>query len=266
MNLLDYGFMQNALLVGNAVAVAAAVTGWFVVQRRQSFAAHAIANLGFPGAAGAILVGLSPYAGLFAFALAGAVAIALLGERLHERDVSVGMVLVLALGVGVLFLNLYMANANAAFSILFGNMLGIDRTRMWLSIGAVLGELGLLAAIARPLLFATLSPEAAQARGVPVWALNMAFLLLLAVAIAIAIPAIGALLVFALVIGPPAAARLWAGRVVTGIVLAVVLGMVEATGGVLAAWFIGYPTSFWIVGLAFAAYLASVVLAPRLRR
>lgn len=266
MNLLDYAFMQNALLVGNAVAVAAAVTGWFVVERRQSFAAHAIANLGFPGAVGAILIGFSPYAGLFAFALAGAVAIGLLGERLHERDVSVGMVLVLALGVGVLFLNLYMANANAAFSILFGNIVGIGRAQMWLSLGAVLGELGLLAAISRPLLFATLSPEAAQARGVPVGALNVAFLLLLAVTIAIAVPAIGVLLVFALVIGPSAAARLWTSRVISGIVLAVTLGMVEATGGILAAWFIGYPASFWIVALAFTAYLASVVLAPRLRR
>jgi len=122
---LEYGFMRHALLAGSAIAVLSAAVGYFITLRRQAFAAHALSHVGFTGAAGAILLGLSPYLGLFAFTLTSGVALALTGGRIRQRDIGIGMVLMFALGLGVLFLNLYTANAQSAMSILFGSIVGI---------------------------------------------------------------------------------------------------------------------------------------------
>lgn len=257
--------MQNAVIVGVVVAIAAGATGWFVVERRQAFASHAIAHFGFPGAAAALLLGWSVYVGLFGFAISGAIVLGLLGERLRDRDVSVGMVLSLALGLGLVFLNLYTANASEGISILFGNIVGISRNQVWLSVSVSALVLAGLTVMARPLLFATLNPEVAAARGVPVRLINGLFLIVLAAAVAVAVPAIGALLVFALVIGPASATRLWTSRISWGLLGSVVLGIIETMGGVFASWYIGLPASFWIVTFAFCLYLASMVLAPRFR-
>ena len=131
---LEYGFMRHALLAGSSIAVASAAVGYFVTLRRQAFAAHALSHVGFTGAAGAILLGVSPYLGLFAFTLAAGIALALAGGRLRERDIGIGMVLMFALGLGVLFLNLYTANAQAAMSILFGSIVGITAGQADLSL------------------------------------------------------------------------------------------------------------------------------------
>ena len=254
---LEYGFMRHALAAGTAIAVVAAVMGYFVVLRRQAFAAHALSHVGFTGAAGAILLGLNPYAGLFTATFLTALGLAWSGRRLSERDVGVGMVLMFSLGLGVLFLNLYTSNSQSAMSILFGSIVGVTLAQAWLSVGianAVLLGLGL---IFRPLLFMSLNEEAAAGRGIPVQLMNVCFLGLLAATAAIAVPIIGALLIFALLVGPPAAARSLTRGAESGLIIAVILGVLETWGGIACAYTIGYPASTWIASLSFFVYVVA---------
>ena len=256
---LEYAFMRHALAAGTAIAVASAAIGYFVTLRRQAFAAHALSHIGFAGAAGAILLGFSPYAGLLAITFLAALGFAWAGQSLSERDVSVGMILMFSLGLGVLFLNLYTANSTAAISILFGSIVAVTIGQTWLSVGVAAFILALLAVIARPLLFMSLNEEAASGRGVPGKLLNIFFLGLLAATVAIAVPIIGALLIFALIIGPPAAAQILGKNFLAGILLAVAFGVAETWAGIACSYYIGYPASTWIASLSFLAYLGAML-------
>ncbi len=258
----EYPFMRHALAAGTAIGAISSAVGYFVTMRRQAFAAHALSHIGFAGAAGAILLSLDPYVGLFAITFLGALGLVGLGQRLSERDVSVGMILMFCLGLGVLFLNLYTANSTAAMSILFGSIVAVNFAQAWLSVGVAIAVMMLLAAIVRPLLFMSLNEEAAAGRGVPVKLLNAAFLGLLAVTVAIAVPIIGALLIFALLVGPPAAAQLLSKRVFTGILLAVGLGVGETWAGIACSYYFGYPASTWIASLSFFVYLGATFAGP----
>lgn len=256
---LEYGFMRHAYAAGGAIAVVSAAVGYFVTLRRQAFAAHALSHLGFTGAAGALLLGVSAYAGLFVFTLAGGLALALAGRRLRERDVGIGMVLMFALGLGVLFLNLATGNSQSAMGILFGSIVGITSAQVTLSVAvAAAGLLG-LALLYRPLCYASLDPEAAQARGVNTRRLDLLFITLVAATVAIAVPVIGALLIFALLIGPPAAAQALSRSLAGGLLWAVAIGVAVTWAGLAAAYAIGYPASTWIAGLSFALYLCAWV-------
>ncbi|MGE0072444.1 MAG: metal ABC transporter permease, partial [Thiomonas sp.] len=228
---LEYGFMRHALAAGSAIALLSAAVGYFITLRRQAFAAHALSHVGFAGAAGAILLGASAYLGLFAFTLVSAVALALTAGHLRSRDVGIGMVLMFALGLGVLFLNLYTANAQAAMSILFGSIVGVTAAQAGLSLGVCLAGLAALAVLYRPLCFASFNPEGAQARGVKTRRLDLLFLLLVAVTVAIAVPVIGALLIFALLVGPAATAQTLSRSVGGGIALSMLLGLAITWGG-----------------------------------
>lgn len=254
----EYAFMRHALAAGTAIAMVSAAIGYFVTLRRQAFAAHALSHIGFAGAAGAILLGLSPYAGLFAITFLAALGFAWSGQSLSERDVSVGMVLMFSLGLGVLFLNLYTANSTAAMSILFGSIVAVTTDQTWLSVGIAVFVLAMLATIARPLLYMSLNEEAAAGRGVPIKLLNAFFLVLLAVTVAIAVPIIGALLIFALIIGPPAAAQILSKNFLTGLIVAVLLGVGETWAGIACSYYIGYPASTWIASLSFVTYVAAM--------
>ncbi|TPW25900.1 metal ABC transporter permease [Pararhizobium mangrovi] len=259
---LALGFMRNAFATGTAVAIAGSLVGYFVVLRRQTFTAHALGNIGFAGAAGAQLVGFSPLGGLVVTTLAAAVWLTFVGARLSERDLGVGMLLMLALGLGVLFLNIYSANANAALGILFGSVLGIGERQMWVAIGVSVLVVVLLAILFRPLRIVTINEDFARAHGVPVELVTLAFMLTLALSIAVAVPVIGALLTFAIFVGPPAAAQAWTRRVGTGLALSVVLAVVQVWLGLLASYYVDYPATTWIAGLSFAVYLASRIGRP----
>lgn len=252
---LEYAFMRHALLAGSAIAVLGAAVGYFIILRRQAFAAHALSHVGFTGAAGAILLGWNPYLGLFAFTLASAVLLALTGARLRQRDVGVGMVLMFALGLGVLFLNLYTANAQSAMSMLFGSIVGVTAGQAALSLAVCVVGLAGLAVLYRPLCFASLNPEGAQARGVDIRRIDLLFILLVAATVAIAVPVIGALLIFALLVGPAAAAQALSRSVASGVLLAMLFGLAITWAGLAAAYAIGYPASTWIASLSFAVYL-----------
>ncbi len=252
--MLDYEFMRTAFLAGGIVAIIAGAVGYFLVLRNLTFAGHAFSHIGFAGATGSILLGIDPLWGLLAFTLAAAAAIGILGDRLRNRDVAVGTVLALALGLGVLFLYFYTTSASATTAILFGNLFGVDyhtlRGLLWLS----LVDLVALAAIARPLLFATLAPELAEAKGVRLKLVSVLFLAIVAIAVAEAAQVVGVLLVFALMVGPAATALRLASQLSRGVALAASLALADAWGGTALAYVTNWPPTFWIVLLSSLAY------------
>jgi zinc/manganese transport system permease protein len=256
--MLEYDFMRSAFLAGGIVAVVSGAVGSFLVLRHLTFAGHALSHVGFAGATGSALLGMSPLWGLLAFTLAAAVAMGALGERLRGRDVAVGIVLSLALGLGVLFLYLFTSHATQATTILFGNILGVDRETIWTLLGLSIASLGALAFISRPLLFATLAPELAQARGVSLRLVSVLFLAIVAVAVSEAAQVVGVLLVFALMVGPAAAALRVTTRVLWGMGLAVLLALAETWVGITLAYATDWPPTFWIVLLSCAVYFLAI--------
>jgi len=258
--MFDYDFMRTAFLAGGIVAIVAAAVGWFLVLRSLTFAGHALSHVGFAGATGAVLVGLAPFWGLLGFTLAAAVLMGLLGDKLRARDVAVGIILALALGLGVLFLSLYTSHATQATTILFGNVFGVDRSTVWeLAVFGVI-SLGALGVISRPLLYATVAPEAAEAKGVSLRLVSVLFLLIVAVAVAEAAQVVGVLLVFALMVGPAAAARRLTARLGWGVALAAGLALIDTWLGIALAYVTDWPPSFWIVFLSCAVYFLSALI------
>jgi zinc/manganese transport system permease protein len=270
MDLFAYHFMQNALLAGTVTAVVAGVVGWFMVLRGQSFAGHALSQVGFPGAAGAALIGVTPAAGLFVFCVAAAFGIALLGDgRSVERRfeaAAIGSILAFALALGFLFARLYSGFAGGVQAFLFGSFLGISDTQVVLLLVFAAVVLVVLALMARPLLFASVDPDAAAARGVPVRALSIAFLVVLGVSVAEAAQITGTLLVFALLVAPAATAQQLSARPVRATAIAVCVALLVTWIGLTLAYYVGYPVGFWVTTLAFAAYLGARGVRAMVRR
>jgi len=270
--LWSYPFMVTAFRAGTIVAVASAVMGWFMVLRRQTFAGHTLAVVGFPGAAAATLLGVSATYGYFTFCVAAAVVIAAIpraGQVSHSSESALtGTVQAFALACGSLFVALYKGFLNGVNALLFGTFLGITDQQVLLLLIATLVVLGSLAVIGRPLLFASVDPTVAAARGVPVRALSMIFLVLLGAATAEASQITGTLLVFALLVMPAATAQNLTARPAAGLVLSVTIAVAVTWLGLTAAYFTVYPIGFFVSTFAFAAYVAAQLVrgADRLRR
>jgi len=254
-------FMQNAFLTGTMVAILAGVVGFFVVLRGMSFAAHSLGQVGFAGAAGAALVGVDPLWGLVIFAVGGALGIGALGARDHGRDVVTALVLVAALGLGGLFLTLDGSDATLGFALLFGSILGISRTEVWQTALLASPCLLALAALYRPLLFTSVSPESAAARAVPVRGVGLLFLVVVAVATAATVPVAGALLVFSLTVGPAAAAFHLAHRPLAALPLSAGLGLMSTWVGIVLAYDTGLPVGFFIAVIVSLCYVAARLAA-----
>jgi zinc/manganese transport system permease protein len=256
--MFEYDFMRTAFAACGIVALLAGVTGFFLVLRGQTFAGHALSHVGFTGATGAVLIGLPPLAGLVGFTVLAGFAMGILGEKLSERDVAIGMMLSLALGLGLLFLHFFTSYASQAAALLFGNVLGVDaRALLWLAILAAL-SLAALAFISRPLIFASLQSELAEARGAPLRLISTAFLMIVAVAVAECAQIVGVLLVFTLMVGPAASALSFTRRLWSAAALAVGLALFEAWGGLTLAFYTDWPVSFWITALSGAVYFLSL--------
>jgi zinc/manganese transport system permease protein len=265
--ILEYPFIQNALLTGAIIAVIAAVTGYFLVARGLTFAGHALPNVGFAGAAGAVLLGLNPVFGLFVFTIGAAVGIGLLGSEARERDTSIGVIMTLALGLGFLFISLYAGNAQQVYAFLFGQIVGITTQDMVITLGVGAFTLLCMMALYRPLLFSSFDPQVAEARGLPVRALSMIFLALVAITVSLAVQIVGALFVFTLLVGPAATAVRIARSPLRAIVLAIALGVLYTTVGIyLAGESLYWPVSFFIAAISFGVYLLVRFLSPGWRR
>jgi zinc/manganese transport system permease protein len=241
----------------------AGAVGYFLVLRGQTFAGHALAHVGFPGATGAVLVGVSPFFGLTAFTLAAGIGIGLLGERAH-RDVAIGIVLTLSLGLGLLFLHFYTTNAAQATSVLFGNVLGIGFHTVLVLAAMAIVTLAALTLIVRPLLFASLQPELAEAKGVNLELVSTLFMVIVAIATAEATQIVGVLLVFALMVAPAATALHLTRGVLAGVIASILIAVAIAWASLVLAYFTDWPTSFFITALGALGYL-SAGAAGRLR-
>jgi zinc/manganese transport system permease protein len=262
-DLLAQHFIHTALLAGAVVAVVSGAIGIFVVTRGASFAVHAISELGFTGAAGALVVGVDPVIGMIGGSLVVGLVLGVLSLRGRERDSAIGAVLAFGLGVGVLFLSLYRGYATQATNLLFGSIVGVsDRQLVELVIVAVIVGTG-LAVCYRPLLFSSVDPEVAAARGVPLRALSVAIFLLLALTTAEAIQVVGVLLVLTLVITPAAAAQRLTARPGLALVLSVVIALVATEGGILLSLAQPWPTSFFISAISFSVYVAARLVRRR---
>jgi zinc/manganese transport system permease protein len=267
--LLAQHFVHTALWAGAVVAVVSGVIGVFVVTRGMSFAVHAISELGFTGAAGALVVGLDPVIGVLGGSLLVGLVLGLLSLRGRERDSAIGAVLAFGLGIGVLFLSLYQGYATEATNLLFGSIVGVsDSQLLTLAIVAAIVLVG-VAVLYRPLLFSSVDPEIAAARGVPLRALSVGIFLLLALTTAEAIQVVGVLLVLTLVITPAAAAQHLTRRPGFAVLLSVAIALVSTEGGILLSLLKPWPTSFFITTISFTAYLGAraygLGLRPRLR-
>jgi len=271
--LLEFPFMVNALRAGTVVAVTAGIVGWYMVLRRQTFAGHTLALIGFPGGAGAVLLGLSPQIGFFAFCVGGALVIgASPGSGragLGSESALIGVVQAFALAAGFLFVTLYRGNLNGVNSLLFGTFLGVTSERVVVLLAVSAAALAVLAALSRPLFFASVDPEVAAARGVAVRTLSMAFLVLLGVAAAETSQITGSLLVFTLLVLPPATAQAVTARPGLSLGLSVAIALAVTWVGIGVAYFSPYPIGFWATSIAFALFVvtrASVAVGARLAR
>lgn len=255
----SYPFMLNAFRAGTITAVTAGVTGWFMVLRRQTFAGHTLAVVGFPGASGAVLIGVGATYGYFAFCVAAALVIATVPRTGRDSGAAesalTGTVQAFLLACGFLFTALYDGLLGGATSLLFGSFLGITATQVWVLLAVALAVLALLAVIGRPLLFASVDPDVAAARGVPVRLLSTAFLVLLGAAAAETSQITGTLLVFALLVLPAATAQTLTADPRRSLALSVATAVAVTWLSLTAAYYTPYPIGFYVTTFAFGGYV-----------
>jgi zinc/manganese transport system permease protein len=259
-------FMLNAFRAGTIVAVLAALVGWFMVLRRQSFAGHTLAVVGVPGAAAAVWLGFGLAVGYLGFCLAAALVIAAVppGRARTDESALIGTVQAFALACGLVFVALYRGFLNGTTALLFGSFLGITSGQVrTLAVVAVVA-LAVLAVIGRRLLFASIDADVARAHGVPTRLLSTLFLLLLGATAAEVSEITGALLVFALMVLPPATAQVVSHRPATSLALSVLLALITVWVALFIGYYSPYPIGFWLTTIAFGLY-ALTVFGSRVR-
>ena len=269
MNPLELDFMRNALIAGGFIALAAGLVGYFVVLRNQIFTADALGHVAFTGSLGGVLIGLNLLVSAFGSCIAVALAIGTLGGRGRGRDVAIGTVFAWVLGLGVLFLSLYTSTRSAAsgtlgISVLFGSILGLQPFQVVVGSLAGIAIPVVVLLVARPLLFLSVDAEVAIARGVPARALTALFMVVVAVTVAESVQAVGALLIFALMVTPAAIAQNISARPWVAMALSAAIAVIVVWAGILLSFYVSLPPSFLITALAFGMYLGSF-LARRVR-
>ncbi len=245
--ILTSSFMRNALVGGTLVAVAAGLIGFFIVVRNSAFAAHALAHIGFPGATGAVLLGLPVGVGLAVFCIGGALVIGTLGKRADEREVATGTVLAAATGLGLFFSSRATRSSSTVTNVLFGNLLAVTHQQLvTFALGVVLLA-AVVSVVYRPLMFASVNPAVAEAKGVPVRGLSVVFMALLGLAVTMAVQAVGTLLLFALVVTPAATAIMLTARPVAAMAVSTALSVGAVWAGLAVSAMFNLPPSFVIV-------------------
>lgn len=253
--ILTSAFMRNALLGGTLVALAAGLIGYFIIVRNTAFAAHALAHIGLPGATGAALVGLPVVLGLGVFCIGGALVIGALGKRADDREVATGTVLALATGFGLFFNSLATKNSSTLTNVLFGNLLAITHQQLLTFTALLMVLAATVVFIYRPLLFASVNAQVAEAKGVPVRALAVLFMALLGVAVTMAVQAVGTLLLFALVVTPAATAIMLTAQPLAAMAISTGISLVSVWAGLAVSAIFNMPPSFVIVTIACVIWL-----------
>ena len=262
-SIFHYSFIQNAFLAGSIVAIVGGFVGCYLVTRGLTFAGHALSHIGFAGAAAALLIGIDPIFGMLAFTIVAGIGIGVFGKELREEDINIGIVMTLALGFGALFISLYNGYAEQAYSILFGTILGISRTDVLITLLFGVATIAALAAIFRPLLFSSVDPEVAEARGVPVRFLGILFLVLVAIAVSMSVQVVGVLLIFTLLVGPAATATRLVHTPLGAVAISIALALAYTWLGIFLAATGSWPVTFYIATISFAVYLPVRLLTIR---
>ena len=261
----DYGallsLLANTVIAGAVLGVLGGVIGYFVMARDLPFAVHGISELSFAGASAALLLGINVVVGSIAGSLLAAVIIGLLGTRARDRNSIIGVLMPFGLGLGILFLTLHPGRSSNKFGLLTGQIVAVDDPQLGTLIVVAAIVLAGLAVLWRPLLFASLDEDVAAARGLPVGALSIAFMVLLALATAVSLHIVGALLVLALLVTPAAAAMRVATAPATVVALSVLFATVSTVGGILLALGSSIPISPYITTISFLIYLLCRVLS-----
>jgi zinc/manganese transport system permease protein len=247
------GFMINAWTTATIVAVIAGVVGYFVVLRGSAFPAHAIPKGAFAGAAGAALLGISTLIGLAVFSLLGALGIGAMGRR-GRRDVVTALALVLMLALGAAFLSRTTEYEPEIYSLLFGEILGVSTSEILPTALLGIACIAAIAVIYRPLMLSSITPEIAEARGIRAHRIEMCFLLVLALATTMTVPVVGALLIFSLMIGPPAAARSLTSRPLLAMCLSVVIALITVWAAIALSYQYNWPVGFFVGVLGALSY------------
>ncbi|WP_284236172.1 metal ABC transporter permease [Mycobacterium antarcticum] len=257
--------MRNALLGGTIVAFAAGLIGYFIIVRNNAFAAHALAHIGLPGATGAVLVGVPVGVGLGVFCVGGALVIGLLGKRASDREVVTGTVLAMATGLGLFFNSLATKSSSTMTNVLFGNLLAISSEQL-VTFAVLLALLGaVIAFVYRPLLFASVNAPVAEAKGVPVRALSILFMVLLGLAVTMAVQAVGTLLLFALVVTPAATAIMLTPRPALAMAVSTAISVISVWLGLGLSAMFNLPPSFLVVTIACTVWMLVWVAGRRVR-
>lgn len=246
-------YMVNAWEAATVVAVVAGVVGFFTVLRGSAFAAHSLPNGAFAGAAGASLIGVNILVGLGVFSLAGAFTIAGLGRRARS-DVATALTIVLMLASGDLFLSRTSEYAPAIFALLFGEVLGVSAGQLVPTVAMAAVGIVAIALLYRPLMLSSVAPEVAEARGINIRRMDLAFLVVVALVTTMAVPVVGSLLIFSLLIGPPAAARSFTSRPPVAIGLSVVLALATVWSAIALSYETNLPIGFFVGAIGALSY------------
>lgn len=266
IELLTTPFMRNALLAGTLIAVAAGAIGYFVLLRDLAFATHAIAHIGFPGATLAVLLSMSPVIGLLVGCVGGGLTIGIAGHRTRDREIVTGTVLAFMSGLGILFSSIGSGQSGTITNILFGNILAISSEQVVLFLAITALTLATLAVNGRRLMFASIDPAVAAARGVHVRLLSALFLVLMSLVIAISVTVVGVLLIFALLVTPAATAVKLTARPMYVVSIATAIALVSVWSGLIVATYQPWPPTFVITTIATALWLALPALSKALSR
>ncbi len=250
------GFMTNAWIVASVVAAVGGAVGFFVVLRGSAFVAHAVPGGSFAGAAAALLAGINTLIGLAAFSAGGALGIGLLGRR-GRHDVATALALVFMLGLGALLLSFTAQDAPALESLLFGEVLGIGANQLAPTLALAAGCMAALALLWRPLLLASVLPDSASARGLAPFAVELAFLLLVAAVTTMTVPVVGTTLIFSVMIGPPAAARAFTVRPGVAVALSVAIALAVVWAAIALSFQTNWPVGFFVGSGSACAYTLS---------
>ncbi|MFG1784794.1 metal ABC transporter permease [Rhodococcus oryzae] len=263
IDLLQYDFVQQALLAAAILGLLAGAIGPLIISRQMSFAVHGTSELSLTGASAALLAGISVGLGAIVGSVFAAVLFALLGSKVRERDSVIGVVLSFGLGLSVLFMWLYPGRTGTSFSLLVGQIVGVGNSGLQLLLVCAVLVLAVLVVVYRPLLFASTDPDVARARGVPVRALSIVFAVLVGVAAALGVQIVGALLVLSLLITPAAAAARITSSPLKTTLFSILFAEIAAVGGILLSLAPGVPVSSFVTTISFVIYLACRAIGSR---
>ena len=266
IDLLQYDFVQQALIAGAILGLLAGVIGPLIVSRQMSFAVHGTSELSLTGASAALLVGISVGAGAIVGSVVAAILFGLLGAKARDRDSVIGVIMAFGLGLSVLFIWSYEGRTGTSFSLLIGQIVAPGNSGLALLLLCAVVVIGVLALIYRPLLFASTGPDVAEARGVPVRALSIVFAVLVGITAALGVQIVGALLVMALLITPAAAAAFVTASPVKATILSIAFAELAAVGGILLSLAPGVPVSSFVTTISFVIYLICRLGGSRRRK